>query len=208
MILCLSDLHSSNILQKLDNLLDNHHYDSVFFLGDLSYDKVFTQKFVNLFKHKNIPLYYVPGNNDPLDVRDIMEEFNVENKKKTFKSWDVKGIGGSPITPFNTVYEKTEDEIKKQLEKMNITYDTILLSHFPPYNIFDATPRGDHAGSVALRESIENKQPFAVFCGHIHEQIGYTKIGLTHIFKVPSIKLGLYVEVNFSPFYFSVKRID
>ena len=129
MILCLSDIHNSNVLHKIRKLLDLHsEIDAVFFLGDLSHHTEFAEGFIKLFHDAAIPFYCVPGNNDPLPVRELMNKMkcNVEEQEKMFMTWRVVGLGGSPITPFNTVYEKTEDKIKKQMSRMNIDNNTII----------------------------------------------------------------------------------
>lgn len=210
MILCLSDIHNSNVLHKIRKLLDLHsEIDAVFFLGDLSHHTEFAEGFIKLFHDAAIPFYCVPGNNDPLPVRELMNKMkcNVEEQEKMFMTWRVVGLGGSPVTPFNTVYEKTEDKIKKQMSRMNIDNNTIILSHTPPYGVLDTTASGLHIGSKAVLQMIKERQPFAVFCGHVHEAEGYEKIGETHIFKIPAVRNGKYAIVNLDSIDYKVYEL-
>jgi hypothetical protein len=96
------------------------------------------------------------------------------------------GVGGGPISPFNTPFEMTEDEIMNVLnqsfKQCQLKPWLILVSHTPPKNTkLDAAFSGEHVGSSSLREYIEDKQPSVVFCGHIHEARGIDHIGNTII---------------------------
>ena len=55
----------------------------------------------------------------------------------------------------------------------------VLLSHCPPWQCLDRTRDGEHIGSDALREYIEQKAPRLVVCGHVHESSGAEQIGRT-----------------------------
>lgn len=65
----------------------------------------------------------------------------------------------------------------------------ILLCHQPPYGYLDKVTsplapkswRGKHAGSRIILDYIKKYQPKYVFCGHIHEGKGKTKIGKTQV---------------------------
>jgi hypothetical protein len=93
----------------------------------------------------------------------------------------------SPPTPFGTPNELSEDEIYDSLVRLPITSKTILLTHAPPLGTFDMTSKGN-AGSSAILRIVEEKQPLALFCGHIHEHEGVAKIGKTQVVKLPSAR--------------------
>jgi len=68
----------------------------------------------------------------------------------------------------------------------------ILVCHQPPYGYLDKTnhpsaPKeweGKHAGSKVILDYIKKEQPKYVFCGHIHESEGKTKIGKSQIYNL------------------------
>ena len=63
----------------------------------------------------------------------------------------------------------------------------VLVVHGPPFGSLDKTaPRfgGEHVGSPSLRGWIEQQQPEAVICGHIHEGFGVDRIGSTAVYNV------------------------
>ena len=78
--------------------------------------------------------------------------------------------------------------IKKDLENMfseEDVSDHIMLFHTPPYKtgldraaldgkFYDSVPLDVHVGSIAVREFIEEKQPFLTLHGHIHESARLT----------------------------------
>lgn len=92
--------------------------------------------------------------------------------------------------------------IKKDLEALfenNDMSKTVILFHSPPYKTkldraaldgkyIDSVPLDVHVGSIALREFIEEKQPYITLHGHIHESSEITgswkdKIGKTFMFS-------------------------
>lgn len=68
----------------------------------------------------------------------------------------------------------------------------ILVCHQPPYGYLDkinfqGVPKdwlGKHAGSKIILDYIKKYQPRYVFCGHIHEGKGKSKIGKTEVYNV------------------------
>ena len=82
------------------------------------------------------------------------------------------GIGGGiPITPFGSwSYDFTEEEAYDLLRKC--PSGGILVSHSPPKGAVDLSSDGRSLGSQAVRDTIDNKQPNLVVCGHIHGSSG------------------------------------
>jgi len=86
--------------------------------------------------------------------------------------------------------KKETDKAKRILKRFkNID---ILICHQPPYGILDKVTwkeapkhyQGKHAGSKAILNFIQREQPPYVFCGHIHEGKGKTKIGKTEVYNL------------------------
>lgn len=135
-----------------------------------------------------LPIFFVPGNCDPPSLADINLKSArcIHGSCETYDNVMFAGVGGCPISPFNTPFEMTEDEIMKVLNQSFKQCQPkpwlILVSHTPPKNTkLDATFSGGHVGSSSVRQYIEDKEPSIVFCGHIHEARGIDRIGNTVI---------------------------
>ncbi|KZP20295.1 Metallo-dependent phosphatase, partial [Athelia psychrophila] len=82
-------------------------------------------------------------------------------------------IYGSPWQPefcnwaFNYERDKTGEDIVKRIPKTDI-----LLTHGPPFDILDATLRGQPVGCEALRAHVPKLRPRLHLFGHIHEARG------------------------------------
>ena len=59
----------------------------------------------------------------------------------------------------------------------------------------DMVTNGQHVGSKAVRDFIENYQPDICVTGHIHEGKGEFRIGETLILNPGPLKNGGYVEI-------------
>ena len=205
MLLCISDFHNIQPFKKLDKVIDDT-IEAVFFTGDLSNWQETANYFIEYFKKKKLELYCIAGNNDPSSVRTIMT-CDVEKHEKKFKHWRVAGIGGGLPSPYYSTYEKTDAQIKTQLEKIKIDENTILLSHVPPYGVLDMVSGKLHIGSHSLHQAIIEHKPFAVFCGHVHEQEGYEKLGSTHIFKIPAVTNSKVMKVDLQTLKFEIIKL-
>jgi hypothetical protein len=87
--------------------------------------------------------------------------------------WHVAGLGYSSPTPFNTPGEYSESEMARRLARFEGIEPLVMVCHAPPRDTaLDQVRPGLHAGSTAVREFIEKRQPAYFFCGHIHEAEG------------------------------------
>lgn len=150
-----------------------------------------------------VPVLCVPGNHDPYEVLELFNEYkvNLHEKTRTVKGITFMGWGGA-LTPFNTIFEPSEEETAEYLEK---TYekiknkDFVLIVHNPPKNTkLDTTFTKKHVGSEAIRKFIEKRQPVLAISAHIHEARGTDKIGKTNLFYPGALFEGYYgiVEIN------------
>jgi Icc-related predicted phosphoesterase len=101
------------------------------------------------------------------------KEFGTKDKKKIKKA------------------KKETDKAKKILK--NFGSLDILVCHQPPYGYLDkvsgkwGAPKnywGKHAGSKVILDYVKKYQPKYVFCGHIHEGEGKTKIGKSEVYNL------------------------
>ena len=117
-----------------------------------------------------VDVHYVPGNHDRADLG---FSGNIDGRVVTIGDLSVGGIGGAGPDRMGFSYEWAEDDIRGR-EPLDVD---VLVSHCPPLSsAFDRIPRGDHVGSQAVRERVEQMSGAAVF-GHIHESFGVGTIG-------------------------------
>lgn len=89
-------------------------------------------------------------------------------------------IYGTPWQlPFWGAFNLTEEELKDKYALIPSSVD-ILVSHSPPYCIWDGVPVGGesvaHTGSVSLRNKVFEIRPKLFVCGHIHCAYGVTTV--------------------------------
>lgn len=91
------------------------------------------------------------------------------------------GLGaGVPVTPWDWSFDLDEEAAAKMLAPC--PEGGVLVLHSPPQGHCDSNGGGDHFGSAALLQAIEEKQPSLAVCGHIHESWGCeSKIGATPV---------------------------
>jgi Icc-related predicted phosphoesterase len=199
-IIAFSDLHSSQRFFEIFKKEFEKEKDKVFlFAGDLIdltklSDEIFS--FLEVLS-KNNQVFAIPGNCDRSFVDKKLEELgiNVDKKRKEIKGKElnVVGFGGSLKTPFSTPNERKEEDFYSIFELVDSK--TILLSHIPPFGIFDEVGN-EHIGSKVLREIIEKKNPYMLVCGHVHETSGVKKIKNTIVVKLPPAKFGFLAKIN------------
>jgi Icc-related predicted phosphoesterase len=141
------------------------------------------------------PTVLVPGNNETEDaLREacggwasavVLHGSGTEIEGVHF--W---GLGaGVPTTPWPWSFDLTEEEAAERLA--GCPDGAVLVSHSPPKGHVDG-PRA--LGSEAVLQTIEQKRPRVVVCGHIHESAGEeSTAGSTRVLNVgPS---GTFVDV-------------
>ncbi len=209
-ILLIADIHGE--IDKLSTFLDNFNrkdMDLVVCPGDftdmfnipdgysqMDVAEVVLQKILSLGK----PTLCVPGNHDPHEILELFEDYsvNIHAKSREFKGFKFIGFGGA-TTPFNTRFEPTEEEIKKNLSGMfsPAKGKNILVTHAPPYGTkLDTTENGKHVGSKAIRSIIEREKPVLAVSAHIHESGGIDKLGGTKAFYPGPVFEGYYGIVS------------
>ncbi|NJF24132.1 metallophosphoesterase [Thermococcus sp. Bubb.Bath] len=143
-------------------------------------------------------LIAVFGNCDGKDVPSLLEELgaSAHDKRVEVSGLGIVGLGGSNTTPFNTIWELSEEDIGSILER-NYHPGDLILSHAPPYGTkADRIHSGIHVGSRALRKFIEEKQPPLVLTGHIHEARSVDTIGETLVVNPGPLFRGYYAIIE------------
>ncbi len=187
--------------------------DAVLIAGDITNfgpDEL-AYELLDLLEPLGCPVLAIPGNCDQrsiLTTLDTSKAINLDGAVHTIENVTFTGIGGSNPTPFDTPFERSEDEIGTMLEDLLIRADKndgtiVLLSHAPPKNTLDRIPDGN-AGSDALARAIGKVD--LIVCGHIHEDQGEMTRQGTEIVNVGQasqghsaiITIDEFIEVQFN----------
>lgn len=140
------------------------------------------------------------GNIDQPQVDTWLDEKGINLHRKAREiapDTAIIGVGGSTFTPFGTPSEFPEARYAEWLKELATRAADhrriILVSHNPPKDtVCDRTGNGQHVGSRAVREFIEERQPAVCLCGHVHEAAGMQLIGHTQVLNPGSLGSGGY----------------
>lgn len=203
-IIAFSDIHGS--YKKVDEILSKESgYDAIIIAGDLTTigSSKEAASAIKLFQTHNKPMFVVAGNMDLPELDEAFAHFGVSINARGVVSGDVGlfGVSASQFTPMNTPYEISEEEIMRRAnagwKDVGGARRKIFVPHTPPRDTnVDKIMIGQHVGSTAVREFIEQHQPDIVVCGHIHEARGTDSIGKTKIVNCGPAGRGYYVVIE------------
>lgn len=213
-ILVVTDIHDRvRYVKKLKGI----NRDITIVVGDITYFKSgdYALEILKLLENGK-PLLFVPGNCDDHKLLQFKRVNNITNIHGDTAEYDTNdlafiGLGGSNITPFNTLIEFSEEEIwnilLRALSKIrNKAARLVVVSHVPPYNtVVDLTHSGEHVGSTSVRRFIEEYKPVLCICGHIHEARGIDRIGNTIIVNPGPLMYRYYALIDISSGQVEVK---
>ena len=203
-ITVLSDIHGK--LDKIE-LLSNRLINSqlVVLTGDITHfgKEAEAKEIIRRIAIYQSNILAVSGNCDYPEVEHFLskEGISLQQRSAIFDGIGFVGTGGSLPCPGKTPNEYTEEELSFYLtigfESLYSQMPTILVVHQPPYNtVADRVSPGNHVGSSSIREIIEERNPLACFCGHIHEGSGKDKLNDTIILNPGPFKDGKYALVK------------
>jgi len=187
-LVCITDLHGAP--EALNRILsDAGPADVVLLGGDItSFGTPNAAEFLVRRAQERCPLVgAVAGNCDSAAIDERLAALDVSLFRRGVMVGDVGLYGVSAMPPWTgTMYELSEDEIAAALAEgrgqLAEPSREVVLSHTPPRATrLDRTRRGEHVGSVAVRQFIDQVQPALVLCGHIHEARGIDRLGDTTI---------------------------
>lgn len=222
-MLVIADVHGKfETLQKIMDDVENESFDIIVAPGDFTdmFDTPtnFTQLDVADMEIQKMmipgkPILCVPGNHDPYEILNVFDEYetNLHHKKKKISGITFVGWGGA-VTPFNTLFEPTEEETKETLRKLTggLGEKWVLVSHAPPKNTKLDAVNKSHVGSVSIRKIIEESGPDLVISAHIHENSGEDKLGKSRIFYPGPAYKGFYgiVEMDRNKTTCRIKKVN
>ncbi|MGD1054957.1 MAG: metallophosphoesterase [Nitrososphaerales archaeon] len=155
-------------------------------------------------KGTNVKCFISPGNDDKFEIDALLTDsghlVNPENKVVQLEGgFEMITLGYATPTPWNSPREVSEEKLGQMIESLASQVkrmETAVFSlHMPPINTeLDRAPAVSqdfeyvkeglsikfiHAGSSAVRESIERHAPLLGLHGHIHESKGFVRLGRT-----------------------------
>lgn len=151
-------------------------------------------------------ILFIPGNCDNPDLNSFGDEgplSNIHKRVFRFRDYWFMGLGGSSPTPFNTLFELSDDEIGTALasmeRKVGSGSEVISVTHDPPNGTnLDLNRRGVHVGSRVIMDFILRFKPLLHISGHIHEGRGQDRVGGTVLVNPGSASLGYYAIIKAS----------
>jgi hypothetical protein len=171
--LVITDLHQHHsALGWINEEIEQYDVDFVLHLGDVT-DLGTDKDAVDLLSKIKAKVYVIPGNCDPTTMPQAIKDVAVDmhGKKINIDGYDIVGLGGGNISPFQTPFELEDEDIYDAL-KANATEGMILMTHAPSYGVLDEIPSGIHVGCPAIKNIIDEYHPILALSGHIHEAIG------------------------------------
>lgn len=196
----LGDIHG--YISRVGNIPELGYAAGVILTGDLTTlgGAAAARKVFEAFEAVHPVVLAQIGNMDRAEVNDWLEAkgVNLHRKVRELSSGvALLGVGGSTFSPFGTPSEFPEARFSEWLEDLarraSHYRDLVLVAHNPPYNtVCDRTDGGQHVGSTAIRDFIEEYQPAACLCGHIHESAGIQRVGRTLVVNPGSFSTGAY----------------
>ncbi len=155
-------------------------------------------------KGTDIKCYISPGNDDKFEIDPLLSDsghlINPENRVVQLDGgYEMITLGYANPTPWKSPREVSDGRLSQMIESLASQVkrmDTAVFNlHVPPINTeLDRAPAVSqdfeyvkeglgikfiHAGSSAVRESIERHSPMLGLHGHIHESKGFVRLGRT-----------------------------
>ena len=187
-ILHVSDIHcSTSSAELIPSLVSRHEADVIVVSGDLECDDYILDRLLEA----GVPVIGVPGNMDDSYVSRAMSErgINIDASIVEVSGVLFAGVGGR--TPLSSL-RKIEGLLREAKRG-----EIVVVSHHPPHGTrIDIARSGVHAGLHELRGLLEEHQPLACLCGHIHESPGVDRIGKTLIVNPGPFYRGRYAVVS------------
>jgi uncharacterized protein len=197
-LLAFSDLHRN--LEQAARLVEmSAEADVVIGAGDFASVHEGLEEAIGALAGIEKPAVLVPGNNETDEaLREAAAAWGtatvLHGEGTTIDGVEIFGLGaGVPVTPWDWSFDLDDGTASEMLAPC--PEGALLVLHSPPQGHCDANGSGDHFGSEALREAIEQKRPRLAVCGHIHESWGcQSQIGGTPIRNLGPT--GTWLEVS------------
>ncbi|MCS7236781.1 MAG: metallophosphoesterase family protein [Thermoguttaceae bacterium] len=205
-ILVVSDLHGKiEIFQEI--IKQNGSAEVLVLPGDITHfgPKEALAAIARQAQERGLPILAVAGNCDTAEVDAELARLGIglDGTAKTIADAAFHGVSATP--PWQSrMYHRSEEEIAQALQagfrQLGNPRWHVLVCHVPPRETkVDKMYFGQHGGSMAIRQFVDQHQPHLVLCGHIHEGRGVDQIGRTIVVNAGHGARGYYAVVDLGP---------
>jgi Icc-related predicted phosphoesterase len=184
-LLAFSDLHR-DLGQAAELVAMSAEADVVIGAGDFASIHEGLGETISALASIETPTILVPGNNETEEaLREAAAGWEaaavLHGESESIEGVEFFGLGaGVPVTPWDWSFDLDDTAAGSMMG--DCPEGAVLVLHSPPRGHCDTNGSGDHLGSPALLEAIEEKRPRIAVCGHIHESWGCeSKIGDTPV---------------------------
>lgn len=186
-ILATADIHEDkDLISRL--VKKSKKADVIVIAGDLTWAEQDLKGLIGPLKKHGKPILMIPGNHETLASVDYLEKlykprvYNLHARGIKIGNICFVACGSGNIGLFQLTEDEVAEALKKALKEVKDCDKTVLITHTPPYDTLLDNLGWTKAGSVAVKEFIEEHQPDLCICGHIHETAGLIdKIGKTRV---------------------------
>lgn len=196
-LLAFSDLHR-DLGQAAELVAMSAEADVVIGAGDFASVHDGLGETIDALAAIETPAVLVPGNNETEQaLREAASGWSaatvLHGGATTIDGIEFFGLGaGIPVTPWEWSFDLDDEAATSMLEPC--PEGAVLVLHSPPQGHCDTNGSGDHFGSPALLQAIEEKAPRLAVCGHIHESWGCkSEIGGTPVRNLGPT--GIWLEI-------------
>jgi Icc-related predicted phosphoesterase len=187
-LLAFSDLHRD--LGRAARLAERSvEVDAVIAAGDFASIHQGLEETIDALRPIVTPTVVVPGNNETEEELRAAcsgwEAATVLHGESTQVDGTVFfGLGaGIPVTPWDWSFDLDEEAAGERLSAC--PEGAVLVVHSPPFGHCDENGAGEHLGSEAILQAIEEKRPRLAVCGHVHESWGAeSRVGSTPVYNL------------------------
>jgi Icc-related predicted phosphoesterase len=206
-IVAFTDIHGlySTVEKILQRESSEKGFNVILLGGDITTNGTLAEArdAVTRFQKFGKPVLTVAGNMDPIELEETFTALggSINAQGKIIDDVGFFGVSGAPHSFMHTPYEISEEEILRRAEagwnEVKSARWKIFVPHAPPFNTsVDKVFAGKHVGSTSVRKFIEEKQPDAVVCGHIHEARGTDTIEKSLVINCGQAGKGLYAVIT------------
>jgi len=202
-ILQVSDIHGR--LKRVEEIVRKAGEvkpDLMVVAGDITHfgDLEDAEEILDKLSEAGVRIFFVSGNCDPPEMlswepKNKLAE-NLHGKSVKFGDFIFIGVGGGSGR-FGTLTELSEEEFEHILRKfVDLSKNSILVSHSPPHGLEVDFTGSKHIGSRAIREFVEKRQPLLMCTGHAHEGRGVVRLGRTVIVNAGPARDGFCAVIE------------
>jgi hypothetical protein len=181
-ILAFVDLHGNKkALEKIIHRANKKDIEMVVCAGDFTIFGQGEEIILSKLNRIGKPVLFVHGNHEDDDILRkrcylLKNCYFIHKNKFRKNSYLFIGWGGGGFSFRDREFEEHLKKFKHLIKKDD---KVILVTHAPPYKTKIDNIMGEHAGNKSIRKFIEEVKPLLVISGHLHECVGYDKIGRT-----------------------------